>query len=60
MFYIWLEVERRAKGEQPKLLKGFLEAIKSGALDNIGEAERVPKTKEANVAAQLQPAEPAT
>jgi hypothetical protein len=60
VFYIWLEVEHRVKGEQPNQLQGFLKAIKSGALDNIGEPERGQKAKEASVAAQPQPAEPQT
>ena len=39
VFYIWLEVQRRVKGEQANQLKGFLDAIKAGALDNFGQTD---------------------
>ena len=57
MFYVWLEVQRRAKGEQPNQLRPFLEAIKSGALDNIGEASHATELE--GVPAQPPPEEPA-
>ncbi len=42
VFYIWLEVQRRAKGEKPNEFKALLTAIDSGALDKFGEAMHTP------------------
>lgn len=45
VFYIWLEVQRRAQGQQPNHLKGFLEVIKAGKLDNLGDSKPAPKAE---------------
>jgi hypothetical protein len=56
VFYIWLEVQRRAEGKDPNQLKGFLEAIKAGALDNLGASENAAKAE--GVAAPPEPPQP--
>lgn len=42
VFYIWLEVQRRAKGEKPNEFKAFLGAIDAGALDKVKESIHAP------------------
>lgn len=42
VFYVWLEVQRRAKGDKANEFKILLETIDSGGLDELGQAMHVP------------------